>query len=97
MRDSFRFTTADGRVATAERSAEHALQTTDCRPFVGALLGAQPEIVRVQGRAPHMVAGLMGHHPGNTGDGEATVPGEATIEANMLVAVEQEGLRVAGR
>ncbi|WP_296396854.1 hypothetical protein [Reyranella sp.] len=44
-----------------------------------------------------MVAGLMSHHPGNTGDGEAAVPGESTIEANMLVAVEQEGLRVAGR
>lgn len=44
-----------------------------------------------------MVAGLMSHHPGNAGNGEATVPSEAAIEANMLVSVEHEGLRVAGR
>lgn len=44
-----------------------------------------------------MVAGLMSHHPGNAGNGEATVPREAAIEADMLATVEHEGLRIAGQ
>ena len=44
-----------------------------------------------------MVAGLMSHHPGNTGDGEAAMPRQSAIEADMLATVEQKGLRIAGR